>query len=116
MKHSIFYILAISVAMGGPLVSQPARSTDATDSVTTIGRAQLSRLVNGEVLTVDDERSKIVIKHQELEDLGMPAMTMVFNVPDKSLLKGIIAGCKIKFAAQVAHGGLSVVKLEAVNN
>lgn len=116
MRRFNVCILAISVAVGGSLVSRLVHSEDAFDQVDTVRVPQVSRMVNGEVLTVDDERSKIVIKHQELEDLGMPAMTMVFNVPDKSLLKGITTGGKIKFAAQVAPGGLSIIRLEQGNN
>lgn len=116
MRGLIVCILAIVVAVAGPLVSQRAHSEDDFEQVGTLEKAQPNRMVSGEVLTVDDERSKIVIKHQELEDLGMPAMTMVFNVPDKALLKGVTVGCKIKFAAQVVPGGLSVIRLEPGNN
>lgn len=108
--------LALTVAIAGPLVSRIAYSEEASVQATSVAKTQSSRMVVGEVLTVDGDRSKIVIKHQELEELGMPAMTMIFSVPDKSLLKGVIAGGKIKFAAQVAPNGLSVIKLESENN
>lgn len=116
MRRLIVSILTVSVAIASPLVSQLAHGKETFNQVAAVAKVQLSQMVSGEVLSVDDEWSKIVIKHQELEDLGMPAMTMVFNVPEKSLLKGVRVGDKIKFGAQVAPSGLSVVRLERESN
>lgn len=69
-------------------------------------------MVQGEVLKVDYDLAKVIIKHQEIIGLGMPAMTMVFSVSDKALLDGVQAGAKVKFGVRVTPIGLSVTKIE----
>ena len=44
--------------------------------------------------------------------LGMPAMTMVFKVADKALLKDLKQGDKIRFRAEQSVAGFEVVNLE----
>jgi Cu/Ag efflux protein CusF len=65
---------------------------------------------NGEVRKVDRDAQKITIKHGPLENLDMPAMTMVFQVRDPALLDKVKAGDKVKFEAVKEAGGAYVVK------
>ncbi len=73
-------------------------------------------MVQGDVLKVDRDLAKVVIKHREMVALGMPAMTMVFSVPDAAVLDSLQAGARIKFLAQVAPHGLAVTKIESVTD
>ncbi|SMP72384.1 copper-binding protein [Noviherbaspirillum suwonense] len=122
MKRLLVLLLSLTAAVVLPFVSSIAHSEEAcyqgasvaTDATT--AKYQMDGTVKGEVLKIDNDMLKIVIKHQELRCLGMPAMTMVFNVPDRSLLEGVKEGGKIKFAAQVTPNGLSVTKLESESN
>lgn len=56
-----------------------------------------SSMTDGEVKKIDNELGKITIKHEEIKQLDMPGMTMVFTVKDKRLLNQIKPGDKIKF-------------------
>lgn len=122
MRRLLVFLPFLTAMVGIPFVSSSAYSEEPSLQVAiaakdaTSAKEQPSGLVKGEVLKVDNDMSQIVIKHQKLTGLGMPAMTMVFSVPDRSLLEGVKQGEKIKFAAQVAPQGLSVTKLELESN
>jgi len=70
---------------------------------------------DGEVRKVDKEAKKITIKHGPLENLDMPAMTMVFQVKDPAMLDQVKAGDKVKFEAQKVGGAFTVTAIEKAN-
>lgn len=78
------------------------------------GGGVAGQMVEGEIKKVNKEAGKLTIRHGELKDLGMPAMTMVFHVKDPAMLDQVKAGDKIKFVAQKVEGAMTVVKLENV--
>ena len=69
-------------------------------------------LVDAEVKKVDMDKGLIVLKHGDIPNLGMPAMTMGFDVADKKMLKGVKAGQKVKFQAEMVGGKATVTTLE----
>ncbi len=75
--------------------------------------AQAADMSSGEIRKVDKSASKITIKHGELKNLDMPAMTMVFQVLDPALLEKAKAGDKVRFVAEQKDGALIVTALEA---
>lgn len=75
--------------------------------------AQAAVLSQGEVRKVDKDARKITIKHGPLENLDMPAMTMVFQVKDPAMLDSVKAGDKVKFRAENIGGAFTVTKIEA---
>jgi Cu(I)/Ag(I) efflux system protein CusF len=76
--------------------------------------AQAAALTEGEVRKVDKDAQKITIKHGPLENLDMPAMTMVFQVKDPGMLEQVKAGDKVKFQAEKVGGAYTVTKIEPV--
>jgi Cu/Ag efflux protein CusF len=69
-------------------------------------------LTEGEVRKVDKEAKKLTIRHGPLENLGMPAMTMVFQVKDPAMLDAVKAGDKVKFTAARDGGSYIVMQME----
>ena len=69
-------------------------------------------LTDGEVRKVDKDAKKITIKHGPLQNLDMPAMTMVFQVKDPAMLDRVKAGDKVKFQAEKIGGAFTVTKIE----
>ena len=65
----------------------------------------------GEVKKIDQENGKLTIKHGELKNINMPAMTMVFDVSDKATLAKLKAGDKITFVANNANGQLTATNV-----
>ncbi|MBN8541253.1 MAG: copper-binding protein [Deltaproteobacteria bacterium] len=71
-------------------------------------------LVNGEVRKVDLSAQKITIRHEEIPNLDMPPMTMVFKVVSVELLDKVAAGSKIRFAADSINEQMTVLWLEVL--
>lgn len=68
----------------------------------------------GEVKKIDKEAGKITIRHGELKNLGMPPMTMIFRVTDKSTLEEVKPGDNIQFVAEKLNGKLTVTRIARV--
>jgi len=68
---------------------------------------------DGEVRKVDRAQGKVTLRHGPLQNLDMPAMTMVFKVADPKLLDGLKEGDKVRFTAEKVNGALSVTALQA---
>jgi Cu(I)/Ag(I) efflux system protein CusF len=68
----------------------------------------------GEVRRVDSAQGKLTLRHERIESLDMPAMTMVFQVADPKLLEGLQAGDKVRFAAERRNGAYTVTVIEVV--
>ena len=66
----------------------------------------------GTVKKIDAKSGKVTIIHEELVDLDMPAMTMVFRVADDAMLDQLKAGEAIEFVAERIKGKLTVTALK----
>ena len=53
----------------------------------------------GEIRRLDIDNKKITIKHEEIKNLDMPQMSMVFYVENSEILKGVKPGDQIEFIA-----------------
>ncbi len=62
---------------------------------------------SGEVRRVDAAAGKVTIKHGEISELQLPAMTLVYHAAP-ALLAGIQPGDKVKFTAK-REGGQYVI-------
>jgi len=69
---------------------------------------------DGEIRKVDKPSGKLTIKHGELKNLGMGAMTMVFRVKDAAMLDKVKAGDKVHFTVESSNGAMTVTALEVV--
>lgn len=69
-------------------------------------------MTDAEVRKVDKDAKKITLKHGEIKNLEMPAMTMVFQVKDAALLDVAKSGDKVKFRAEKISGGYVVTAIE----
>lgn len=72
-----------------------------------------AELTDGEVKKIDKEAGKITLRHGELKNLNMSAMSMVFRVKDPAMLDQVKAGDKVKFAADRVNGAVTIVQLQA---
>jgi Cu/Ag efflux protein CusF len=75
--------------------------------------SQAAPMNEGEVRKIDKSANKITIKHGPLAKLDMPAMTMVFQVKDPTMLERVKAGDKIKFDVEKVGATYIVTKIEA---
>ncbi|MBO9656203.1 copper-binding protein [Agrobacterium sp. SOY23] len=66
----------------------------------------------GTVKKVDAAAKKVTITHEELKNLDMPGMTMVFRIKDDALLAKLKEGANIEFVAERADGKLIVAQVK----
>jgi Cu(I)/Ag(I) efflux system protein CusF len=104
-------VLAVSLGLALPI-----GATAAEDGATQRGRAKsmdsAAPMSAGEVRKVDKSSGKVTIKHGPLDNLGMPAMTMVFRVKDPAMLDQMKEGDKINFVAEKVNGAITVIQVE----
>lgn len=81
-------------------------------SLSLAGNALAAEFTKGEVTKVDLQQKKITIKHEELKNLEMPAMTMVFVVADDSMLEQVKPGQSIEFIADRVNGRITVIEIK----
>jgi len=65
-------------------------------------------MTDGEIRKIDKSVGKLTIKHGPIRNLDMAAMTMVFNVKDKTFLDKVQIGDKIQFVV-IMEGGKMVI-------
>ena len=66
----------------------------------------------GAVTKVDAKSKKVTIKHEDLKNLDMPAMTMVFHVEDPALLEKLKEGSNVEFVTERVNGKLTVTQVK----
>lgn len=94
-----FMALALSSLLSG---SVQAQGTPVTPSPTA-----------GEVRRIDLTQQKITLRHDAIEHLNMPPMTMVFRVSDPSVLKPLKPGDAVRFVAEKKGSEYWVTDLQA---
>jgi Cu(I)/Ag(I) efflux system periplasmic protein CusF len=75
--------------------------------------ANSDELSDGEIKKIDKSSGKITLKHGELKNLDMPAMTMVFTAKNLTQLEPLQEGDKVKFKAVSENGKLLVTDIQA---
>lgn len=76
------------------------------------GPGAMASMSEGEVRKVDSAVGKLTLQHGPLQNLDMPAMTMVFRVKDPAWLAHLKVGDGVRFTAERVDGNLTVTALE----
>jgi len=71
-------------------------------------------LSEGEVRRIDKEQGKVTLRHGPLQNLEMPAMTMVFKAADAKMLEGLRKGDRVRFTAERLNGVITLTAIEPV--
>lgn len=69
-------------------------------------------VVAGEVKKIDRETGKITLRHEEIANLNMAAMTMVFRAGSPTMLDQVKVGDKVTFSADRVNGAITLVQLQ----
>jgi len=101
-------LMSLSLTPGLPAWADPQHA----EHVKTGSHA--ASLSEGVVKKVDKGQGKLTLQHGPLENLGMPAMTMIFRVKGAAMLEQVKPGDRIKFLAEKVDGAITVTKLEVV--
>lgn len=109
MSPSAVVVLA-TLMLAAPVFAQDAASHDAHHPVQ--AAATEAPKTPAEVRKIDKEAGKITLRHEPIQNLDMPAMTMVFRVADPKFLDQVKLGDKILVSIDKINGQLTVTQLE----
>jgi Cu(I)/Ag(I) efflux system protein CusF len=70
--------------------------------------------VLGEVRRIDTSARKVTLRHGNIPNLGMPAMTMVFQVAEVQWLAIFKVGDRVRFSVALVQGVYTVQRMERV--
>lgn len=114
LKINVLFAAAV-LSMGASGFAMAAADAQAGIQDTSAASATSSvKLTSGEIRKVDAEQGKLTIKHEAIENLEMPAMTMVFKADKPELLKNVQVGDKVRFRAEKVAGAITVTDIQAV--
>jgi Cu(I)/Ag(I) efflux system protein CusF len=68
--------------------------------------------VQGEIRRIDPSARKITLRHGDIPNLEMPAMTMVFQVADVQWLSAFQVGERVRFSVTQVKGAYVVQRME----
>ena len=111
MKPSILAAIVIALASPLPSLADDAHHTGAPKAAAAGG----AQLAEGEVRKIDKETGKITLRHGPIANLDMPAMSMVFQAKDPSMLDKVKTGDKVRFSAQKEGASFVVTHIEPAN-
>jgi Cu/Ag efflux protein CusF len=69
-------------------------------------------LTEGVVQSVEADKGVVTLKHGDIVNMQMPAMTMAFGVADKKMLDKVKAGDKVKFHVEMLKNAPTVTHIE----
>ena len=107
------FLVAAALLAGSAGVAMAASDAQTLPSGATASPVVSTKLTSGEVRKIDTEQGKLTIKHEAIENLQMPGMTMVFKATDTAMLQKLQVGDKIQFAAEKANGALVITTIQA---
>lgn len=94
---------SVSMAAGMDGMAQPKEQASATAA---------TEYTEGEIRTLYKEEGQVTIKHGEIKNLHMSAMTMTFDVKEKSMLATFRVGDKVKSKAIEKSGALMITGIK----
>jgi Cu(I)/Ag(I) efflux system protein CusF len=97
--------IAAAAIMGGTVIA-------ATPQAVNVAAAPAAALTAGEIKKIDADQGKVTIKHEAIQNLDMPAMTMVFRATNPEVLKKAQVGDKIQFRAENVAGAFVVTDIQ----
>lgn len=114
MKNPVWTlpVLALTLAVGAslPAAAQHMGGHHSSHATPTPAPVQPgAEMVAGEVRKIDAPAKKITLKHGEIKSIGMPPMTMAYDLKDEALAKDLKVGDAVQFSAVAGPGGSYLV-------
>ncbi len=115
-KSIIAAVVAAFAAFAWFMLPAPPRPEPGPPSGGHAGHAGDPAAVSeGVVISVDRAAKSVTINHGPLQNLGMPPMTMGFQVADAAMLEQIKTGDRVKFHVDAVGGAFTVMRIELAN-
>jgi Cu/Ag efflux protein CusF len=106
--HKIIFTLLVATTALAPMLSAGADK----ERIGAPATVSATPLTDGEVRRIDLQQGRITLKHGEIRNLSMPAMTMVFRAKDPAMLARLKVGDEVRFSAEQGDGVLILTAIE----
>ncbi|MGJ7582797.1 copper-binding protein [Variovorax sp. RHLX14] len=115
MKTLLSFAFGLLIASAAS--AQTQMSKDAMSSMKMPAASKHSSVVwtDAVVQNINTAKNMIVLKHGDITNLSMPAMTMGFDVANKKMLNTVKAGDKVRFHVELLNGAPTVTHLETAH-
>lgn len=105
------FLATVSLALAATFGGAALAATDAAPAAASASPG----LTAGEIKKIDAAQGKVTIRHEAIQNLDMPAMTMVFRVASPDLLAKAQVGDKVQFRAENNAGAMVVTEIRRSN-
>jgi Cu/Ag efflux protein CusF len=93
------------------LVATPALAQHAGHATAKPAATAAAEPADGEVRRIDKARGTVLLKHGEIKNIGMGAMTMSFKLKDPAMADPLKEGDKVKFTVEQKGEDLIVTSI-----
>jgi Cu(I)/Ag(I) efflux system membrane protein CusA/SilA len=112
MKVSYHLAFALFVGLAGAAQAQMAKDDMSSMKMPRSNQQAAGMLTDAVVQKIDQASGVIVLKHGDIPNLAMPAMTMGFDVADRKMLDPLKAGDKVRFHVEILKSKPTVTHIE----
>ena len=109
---TILSAIAISAALAAPAFAQDHSGHAGHGAAPAASAASTDAMTAGEITRIDARTGKLTIRHEEIKNLDMPPMTMVFGLKDSSQAASFKPGDKVLFHAEDDGGSLTITRIQ----
>lgn len=109
---TILSAIAISAALAAPAFAQDHTGHAGHGAAPAASAASADVMTAGEITRVDARTGKLTIRHEEIKNLDMPAMTMVFTLKESAQPASFKPGDKVLFHAEDDSGSLTITRIQ----
>lgn len=107
-------LVVVTIGCGTALAAEPAGHSHDHDAAKPVAASAEGPATEGEIRKVDIAARKLTVKHGPIENLGMPGMTMAFNVADPEILAAVQPGDHVRMRVERIGGFLTIVSLRRI--
>ena len=112
MKNASALAFALALAASPTaFAATPMEGMDMKPAAQASQPKQAPKPVAAEVRKVYPDTGKVTLKHGDIDNLNMGAMTMTFTVKDKATLKNFKEGDKVSAVFDMVNGQPTVVEM-----
>jgi Cu/Ag efflux protein CusF len=108
---SLLFAATLALGAAAPALAQHAGHGMAKPSAA----AMMTDPADGEVRRIDKARSTVLLKHGEIRNLNMGAMTMSFKLKDPAMAGDLKEGDKVRFTAEQKGDDLIITSIRKAN-
>lgn len=109
---TILSAIALSTALATPAFAQDHSDHAGHGAAPAASAASADVMTAGEITRVDTRTGKLTIRHEEIKNLDMPPMTMVFGLKNSSQAASFKPGDKVLFHAEDDGGSLTITHIQ----